>query len=68
MKNKNPDAIEVLRSVVREMRFELTWVAPYAPQTYAYTNSAIPAACSIIVRKKKLINGFEQALFWRDEI
>ena len=34
--------------VVRGMRFELTRVAPYAPQTYASTNSATPAAKRII--------------------
>ena len=34
--------------VVRGMRFELTRVAPYAPQTYAFTNSATPAAKRII--------------------
>ena len=38
------------------MRVELTWVTPHAPQTCAYTNSAIPAACSIIVRGREFRN------------
>jgi hypothetical protein len=40
------------------MRVELTWVTPHAPQTCAYTNSAIPAACSIIVSHEKGSNKF----------
>ena len=35
-------------SMVRGMGFEPTRVAPYAPQTYASTNSATPAARGII--------------------
>ena len=41
--------------LVRETRIELAWIAPYAPQTYASTNSAIPAACLIIGNGKDLV-------------
>ena len=36
-------------ALVRETRIELAWVAPYAPQTYASTISAIPAAARRII-------------------
>ena len=45
-------------TVVREMRFELTRVAPYAPQTYASTCSATPAAKKIIGIWRKVCNPY----------
>ena len=47
--------------LVRETRIELARVAPYAPQTYASTISATPAAFPIIgmtrsERKRKIKN------------
>ena len=44
--------------MVRGMRFELTRVAPYAPQTYASTNSATPAARVIIELPRRTIKYF----------
>ena len=44
--------------LVRETRIELAWVAPYAPQTYASTISAIPAATCIISRSRNCRNVF----------
>ncbi len=37
------------------MRFELTRVAPYAPQTYASTSFATPAATLIISMRGKTL-------------
>ncbi len=46
---KKPRLSKAMFHLVRETRIELAWVAPYAPQTYASTISAIPAAKDIIV-------------------
>ena len=54
---KSPASARLYFLVVRGMRFELTRVAPYAPQTYASTNSATPAARRIIDRIPGLGNG-----------
>lgn len=56
------DGCELLRNglikMVRGMRFELTRVSPYAPQTYASTNSATPAAGHIISSPRLLLQIF----------
>lgn len=46
------DLIQII--LVQAMRLELTQVTLYAPQTYASTNSAMPATKYIISKKMKI--------------
>ena len=65
---KKPDVTQAFAvKLVRGMRFELTRIAPYAPQTYASTSSAISAAKAIIETGFGNCNPFSPPIYKEDK-